>query len=107
VEQVIADYLRFLWNHVTAAIEKSEMQAVVRVTPYVVVLTFPAIWKPDAVEKMKSAAKRAGILEPRGRAGKTVLHTVEEPEAAALATYADLSEDHPAFTVSKQTLLTI
>lgn len=105
IEDVVADYLRFLWNHTTAAIEASETQAVVRATPYVVVLTFPAIWKPDAVQRMRDAAKKAGILEPRGRAGETELYTVEEPEAAALATYADLSEESPAFNVSRGSVI--
>jgi hypothetical protein len=103
VVQVIADYLRFLWNNTIAAIEKSETRAVVDSTPYVVVLTFPALWETDATQKMQDAAKQAGILDPRRRTtvAATTLHTVEEPEAAALATYADLRENHSAFSVSE------
>jgi molecular chaperone DnaK (HSP70) len=103
VVQVIADYLRFLWTNTVASIEQSEESAVVNATPYVVVLTFPALWKSDAIQRMRDAAALAGILDPRRRATvtPTVLHTVEEPEAAALATYADLRENHAAFRVCR------
>jgi hypothetical protein len=103
VVQVIADYLRFLWDNAIASIEKSEPSAVVNTTPYVVVLTFPALWKPDAVQKMRDAAAQAGIDGPRRRTtvAPTTLYTVEEPEAAALATYADLRENHLAFKVGE------
>jgi hypothetical protein len=102
VVQVIADYLRFLWDNAIATIEKSETNAVVNSTPYVVVLTFPALWKPYAVQKMWDAAQQAGILAPRSRMSvtATVLHTVEEPEAAALAIYGDMRENRSAFRVS-------
>lgn len=103
IVQVIADYLRFLWNNTIAAIEKSETRAVVDSTPYVVVLTFPALWETEATQRMQDAAKQAGILDPRRRTtvAATTLHTVEEPEAAALATYADLRENHAAFSVRR------
>ncbi|TID21337.1 actin-like ATPase domain-containing protein [Venturia nashicola] len=103
VVQVIADYLRFLWNNTIAAIEKSETRAVVDSTPYVVVLTFPALWETEATQRMQDAARQAGILDPRRRTtvAATTLHTVEEPEAAALATYADLRENHAAFSVGQ------
>lgn len=96
--EVIADYLRFLWRHTTAAIERAETRATANATRYVVMLTFPAIWKPDAVKKMKDAAELAGIMDERPLAEGTMLYTVEEPEAAALATYSDLSDTlHPVF----------
>jgi hypothetical protein len=104
VVQVIADYLKFLWDNAIATIEKSETNAVVNSTPYVVVLTFPALWKPYAVQKMRDAAQVAGILATRSRTAvtPTVLHTVEEPEAAALAIYGDMRENRSAFGVSEE-----
>jgi molecular chaperone DnaK (HSP70) len=89
VEDVVADYLRFLWTHVLAAIERAKTKPVLNTTTFHVVLTFPAIWKADAMQKMRDAAQKAGILDRR-RAGPTVLDLVPEPEAAALATYADI-----------------
>jgi hypothetical protein len=91
VEDVVADYLRFLWNHVKGVIERSKTKLVVDTTPFQVVLTVPAIWKADAIQKMRNAAAKAGILATRATGLETVLYTVPEPEAAALATYADLA----------------
>jgi molecular chaperone DnaK (HSP70) len=89
--EVIGDYLKFLWDQVTAAIERSQTLEAVNGIPYTVVLTVPAIWNEEAIAKMKIAAKRAGILDRR-RAGETDLQFIQEPEAAALATYADVGE---------------
>lgn len=102
---MIADYLKFLWTNAIASIEKAETRAIVKTTPYVVVLTFPALWKPDAVQKMREAAELAGITAARSQrtVAPTALHVVEEPEAAALATYADMSWNHAAFRVSQIT----
>jgi molecular chaperone DnaK (HSP70) len=91
IEEVIADYLRFLWEHVKGVIERSKTKLVADTTPFQVVLTVPAIWKADATQIMRNAAARAGILAVRASGLETVLHTVPEPEAAALATYADLA----------------
>jgi hypothetical protein len=90
VVDVVTDYLRFLWTQTEAAIAKVHLQRV-RNAPYVVVLTVPAIWKPDAIQKMRDAAKGAGILAHR-EVGETVLHIVAEPEAAAFATHSDCAE---------------
>jgi hypothetical protein len=89
IEDVVADYLRFLWIHVLAAIERAKTRPVLNTTAFHVVLTFPAIWQADAMQKMRVAVQKAGILDRR-RAGTTVFDLVPEPEAAALATYADI-----------------
>jgi molecular chaperone DnaK (HSP70) len=90
VEDVVADYLTFLWSHVISIIKRSKTQSVFNTTPFQVVLTVPAIWQANATQKMEDAAAKAGILDFRRPGLDTTLHTVPEPEAAALATYVDL-----------------
>lgn len=87
--QAVADYLRLLWAHAIQNIEKDFGEATVEGLPFRVVLTVPAVWTQRAVNRMRQAAKDAGILWHR-LAGETTLHFVSEPEAAALATFDDL-----------------
>jgi hypothetical protein len=61
--------------------------------PFKVALTVPAIWKPYAHEKMREAARAAGILSSRV-CGQTTLKLVSEPEAAALATLNEFRNCH-------------
>ena len=82
VIDVIADFLRELWAH---ALEEIKVQIDIDLLRFRVALTVPAIWPQYAKQKMKEAAKRAGILAPRS-IGETTLVLVEEPEAAAVAT---------------------
>ncbi|KAJ4406589.1 hypothetical protein N0V91_004532 [Didymella pomorum] len=95
--QAVADYLRLLWAHAIANIEKAFGEAALEGLPYQVVCTVPAVWTTKAVNMMREAAKRAGILERR-LAGETVLRFVSEPEAAALATFEDL-KNRPNFQI--------
>ena len=86
VVEVVADYLRQLWNLILQDMEMEYgAMAVVNQYPFRVVLTVPAIWTASANEKMKLAAQQAGITAYR-QAGQTTLNLVPEPEAAALAT---------------------
>lgn len=87
--EAVTDYLRFLWNHTIENIEKDFGASVVHEMPFQIVCTVPAVWTIQAVDRMKEAAKRAGILSQR-LAGETTLRFVSEPEAAALATLDDL-----------------
>ncbi|KAH6660387.1 hypothetical protein BKA67DRAFT_634255 [Truncatella angustata] len=82
VVELIADYLKKIWEH---ALTEIKTQVDIEVLPFRVAITIPAIWPQYAREKMKQAAQRAGILAFRP-IGKTKLDLVEEPEAAALAT---------------------
>ena len=95
--QAVADYLRLLWAHGVSSIEKAFGEAALEGLPYQVVCTVPAVWTNKAVNKMREAAKGAGILKHRD-AGETVLRFVSEPEAAALATFEDL-KNRPNFQV--------
>uniref|UniRef100_A0A8H7K210 Uncharacterized protein n=1 Tax=Bionectria ochroleuca TaxID=29856 RepID=A0A8H7K210_BIOOC len=83
--EVIADYLRKLWEHTLDIIAKARSSTLLDALKFHVVLTVPASWKDYARRAMKDAAKRAGITSDRP-AGETVLSFAMEPEAAALAT---------------------
>ncbi|TID04793.1 Heat shock 70 kDa protein 12A [Colletotrichum higginsianum] len=87
---VIAGYLRRLWNHSIDCITLSTGKELVKMCKFHVVITLPAIWPVYAKARMTRAAQEAGILENRS-AGDTVLSFISEPEAAALATMRDLS----------------
>ena len=97
VVDLIAEFLRNLWKHALKDIGK-EMD--IDALPLKVALTVPAIWPNYAREKMKEAARKAGILDPRGPIGKTTLILVEEPEAAAICTLFDRRK-YPEIVVSR------
>ncbi|KAI1746422.1 hypothetical protein F4680DRAFT_401390 [Xylaria scruposa] len=82
---LIADYMRLLWEHIMSTIERARGDSVVDGLPIHVVITVPAIWKGYARNAMKEAAKKSGILDFR-LAGETKLTFAPEPEAAALPT---------------------
>ncbi|KAF2814349.1 uncharacterized protein BDZ99DRAFT_437244 [Mytilinidion resinicola] len=83
-----ADYLRELWKHTIAEMEREFGKQAVKGLPFKVAVTFPAIWKLDARRRTEEAVRKAGILDPR-LCGATTLVLVPEPEAAALATLAE------------------
>ncbi|KAM6516180.1 hypothetical protein FALCPG4_014371 [Fusarium falciforme] len=85
---LIADYLRAIWNHTLEVIAKDRGDSVLEAYQFHVVITVPAIWKDYARQDMEKAAKKAGILDRR-TAGKTILTFAPEPEAAALSTLCD------------------
>ncbi|KAF2835264.1 actin-like ATPase domain-containing protein [Patellaria atrata CBS 101060] len=88
VVDVVADYLRLLWQHAIESIERERGKTSVNGLPFKVVVTLPAIWKPNSQNRMHEAARKAGILDDR-LCGDTQLQFVPEPEAAALATLVD------------------
>ncbi|KAK8078892.1 hypothetical protein PG994_002699 [Apiospora phragmitis] len=85
---LIADYLRKLWQHTLSKIRQVRDENIVEALRFHVVITVPAIWKGYARQGMETAAKKAGMLDSR-LAGETTLSFVPEPEAAALATLND------------------
>lgn len=89
--ETISLYLRNLWNDSIEVISRSAGKSVVNFSVFHVVITLPAIWPQYARARMREAAEQAGILKTR-LAGETTLTFITEPEAAALATLADLSE---------------
>ncbi|KAK4198998.1 hypothetical protein QBC40DRAFT_282891, partial [Triangularia verruculosa] len=91
--QVIADYLRNLWSHALADVEKAMTTNFVRSTPFRIVVTVPAIWKSYTRERMREAVNMAGLLVSRD-CGPTELDFVSEPEAAAIATFTTIKGRH-------------
>ncbi|KLU86419.1 hypothetical protein MAPG_05433 [Magnaporthiopsis poae ATCC 64411] len=84
---VIADYLRLLWDHTIKTIT-IDLGLFMKTKVFKVVITVPAIWKGYARQAMAEAARKAGILNQR-LAGETTLTFASEPEAAALATLTE------------------
>ncbi|KAK0616626.1 hypothetical protein B0T14DRAFT_433509 [Immersiella caudata] len=98
---LVADYLRLLWEHTVSHIKKEHRESVVESMPFHVVITVPAIWKDYARDAMRKAATKAGILEDRV-AGPTTLSFAPEPEAAALSTLCETDRNikpHEVFVV--------
>jgi hypothetical protein len=89
---VIADYLRGMWCHITSTIERARSKSVVGTLTFHVVITVPAIWPDYARKTMMEAAGKAGIFDIRA-AGPTTLVFAPEPEAAALASLWDRASD--------------
>jgi hypothetical protein len=87
--QAIADYLRFLFNHTLERMKQDLGESAVTGYAFRIVLTVPAVWPTKALKRMRQAALDGGLLKSR-LAGETTLHFVSEPEAAALATFADM-----------------
>ncbi len=87
--EVIALFLRHLWNHAIQHITKSVSCNLVNYSRFRIVITLPAIWPEYARVRMKEAAKQAGMLAER-EAGETELVFLAEPETAALATLSDM-----------------
>lgn len=89
--EAVALFLRHLWNHAIQHITKSVSRNLVNYSKFHIVITLPAIWPAYARGRMRDAAKQAGMLAER-LAGETELTFLAEPEAAALATLADMKD---------------
>ncbi|KAF4335273.1 hypothetical protein FBEOM_10923 [Fusarium beomiforme] len=87
---VIACFLRKIWNHAIDSIRRRIGTELLQKSRFHVVITLPVIWPPYAQQRMKQAATASGILDARS-CGETKLRFISEPEAAALATIKDLS----------------
>lgn len=89
--EIISFYLQNLWNHCLDLITRDIGKALVNVSRFHIILTLPAIWPQYARNRMQQAAKMAGLIQQR-LGGETRLSFVSEPEAAALATLADMEK---------------
>ncbi|KAL6788341.1 actin-like ATPase domain-containing protein [Trichoderma sp. SZMC 28012] len=87
----ISDYLRELWNHSLACVERAEGASMMNLSSFKVIVTLPAIWPAYALYRMKEAIEKAGIMNFRSTAD-TILQFIPEPEAAALASLQDMSD---------------
>jgi len=94
VVDIIADYLRLLWEHAVKGAEGLVRDGFLTDRPFTIVATVPAIWKGYAKSRMRLAFEKAGILDDRilsnGTVAPTLFHFASEPEAAALARLTDL-----------------
>lgn len=89
-QEVVADYLKLLWDYTIDDIRKFHPDYK-DIFSLRVVLTVPAIWSHRAKEKTLQAAKIAGMP------GEIKL--VTEPEAAALATLKDKAEENQLMVI--------
>ncbi|KAL8759425.1 MAG: hypothetical protein Q9199_000795 [Rusavskia elegans] len=83
--EVVADYLKLLWEYTLDDIQKFH-PTFREIFALRVVLTVPAMWSPAAKDKTLQAARLAGMPSP--------IKLVTEPEAAALATLKDKAADN-------------
>lgn len=89
---LVACYVRELWEHAVDEIKRSLGQNTLAICELHVVATLPAIWPEYAKQLMKLSLEGSGILDKRPRAaGETQVRFVPEPEAAALATINDMA----------------
>jgi hypothetical protein len=91
--EVVADYLRRLWRHTLANIGSEIGETVLSQTNLKIRMTVPAIWPAYALARMRDAATLADMTQQRGKCEPTGLDFVNEPEAAALASTADLKKE--------------
>ena len=87
--EVIAVFLRHLWNHSIQRITETISRKLVNFSKFHIVITLPAIWPGYARARMQEAVGLAGMLGKR-IAGETELSFISEPEAAAMATLSDM-----------------
>ncbi|EGO59403.1 hypothetical protein NEUTE1DRAFT_39823 [Neurospora tetrasperma FGSC 2508] len=88
-EEAVTTFLRHLWEHSIDCITRSISKGMVNYAQFHIVITLPAIWPSYAREKMRLAAEQAGMLDKR-MGVETQLTFISEPEAAAIATLADM-----------------
>ncbi|KAK3488063.1 uncharacterized protein B0T23DRAFT_447115 [Neurospora hispaniola] len=103
-EEAVTTFLRHLWEHSIDCITKSISRGMVNYAQFHIVITLPAIWPSYAREKMRLAAEQAGMLDKR-MGVETQLTFISEPEAAAIATLADMEgrfdvKDEDTFVVA-------
>jgi hypothetical protein len=78
---VVADYLRFLYENCMDRLEKKMTKDILNVTPIEFWFTVPAIWSDEAKNATRNAASKAGF----GTRPSDKINMIAEPEAAALA----------------------
>lgn len=88
-EDVVSDYLGFMYQHCLRSLEEKMTPAILAVTPLEFWFTMPAIWSDQAQFATKRAAERAGF----GSRPQDEIRMITEPEAAALAAFKSTSEN--------------
>jgi hypothetical protein len=75
-DEVVADYLRFLWQYTLKDISRLKGADYEKRYDLQVFLTVPALWSDEAKERIQSAGRAAGFPQN--------ITCISEPEAAAL-----------------------
>lgn len=88
-EDVVSDFLKFLYKHCLDRLEEKMTPGILAVTPLEFWFTMPAIWSDAAQYATKRAAERAGF----GSRGSDVVKMITEPESAAVAALKSTTED--------------
>ncbi|KAL9085633.1 MAG: hypothetical protein Q9165_007534 [Trypethelium subeluteriae] len=94
VDEVVADYMRFLWTYTKADIANLKGENWQDTYSITVVITVPAIWSDAAKSKTKKAAMSAGMGHK--------IFLVSEPEAAAHAVLKEKDTSDPSLKVLAQ-----
>jgi molecular chaperone DnaK (HSP70) len=91
VIEVVSAYLKALWAHIVTGIKRTIGDMLFSISTIQVVITLPAIWPHYAQARMRQAATAAGILATNSHGAQASIAFVPEPEAAALATFQDMT----------------
>jgi molecular chaperone DnaK (HSP70) len=83
---VVANYLRCLWQHATQSIQNHLGKHLWENLDVRIVITVPAIWDHKAQETTRRAAEMAGLMTRPS----TTLELIGEPEAATLAVFNEM-----------------
>ena len=80
-QDVASDFLRFLYKHIMAKLEKIMGKSMMNETPVHFWFTAPATWADEATDATREAARAAGFQSR----DQDELYMITEPEAAAVA----------------------
>ena len=80
-QELASDYLRCLYKHLMAKLEKIVGRLMLKETPVHFWFTVPATWGDEATDATREAARSAGFQSRRNDG----LFIITEPEAAAMA----------------------
>jgi molecular chaperone DnaK (HSP70) len=99
-QEVASDFMRCLYKHIMAKLEKTMTKSMLKETPVHFWFTAPATWEDAANDATREAARTAGF-ESRAL---DELYMITEPEAAAMAILSNSIEKHKGlYKVSSST----
>ena len=89
-QDVASDFMKCLYKHTMAKLEKTLTKSMLKETPVHFWFTIPATWDDEATDATREAARMAGF-ESRGL---DELFMITEPEAAAMAILSNSIEKY-------------
>lgn len=87
-KETVTDFLRLIYRHLISELELTYPPSTLRLTPFEIWITYPAMWSDEAQDATLQAAKAAGF----GSRDFDVIRTIPEPEAAAIAALKNSAE---------------